>query len=98
MSQVSTPPISKGKEKAAPPPTISTMKSITSQAYRTTPATASVTQGSNLPPVTTISQTTYPVRSPPKPFDGKSENAITFCQVLDNYYTMNSAVFPNKSK
>ena len=45
-----------------------------------------------------MSQTIRPVRSPPEPFDGKSENAITFWQVLDNYYTMNSAIFSSESK
>jgi len=45
-----------------------------------------------------MSQTTRPVGSPPEPYNGKSENATTFWHVLDNYYTMNSAVFTDESK
>ena len=76
------------------------MQSSASQTYKTTPAATSDTQGSNPPPATAMSQpiTTCSVRSPPEPYDGKLENATTFWQVLDNYYTMNSVVFTNESK
>jgi hypothetical protein len=37
--------------------------------------------------------TLCPIGSPPKPFNGKGENAIAFWNLLENYYSINNDVY-----
>ena len=49
-----------------------------------------------VPSAPTIAATLCPIGATPEAFDGKVSSAIAFWNTLENYYTVNHAVYPNE--
>ena len=85
--KVAPPPVPKGNTSGG---TMSSVPHTASPLTRTTKA---------CPPVSstpTMAATLCPVGATPEAYDGKASSAIAFWNTLENYYTVNTAVYANK--
>ena len=88
-SSLPTPPVSKGKAPAKPvlPPVSKPSPNPPPPPGPNPPVPPSTMSGQGNP---------RPMGSPPEPYDGSPDSALSFWNALANYYTLNAAIYPTE--
>ena len=99
VPSTSTVPTRPSTPKVMPPPVPkgNTSGGTTSSVPHTTSPLAKATKArSQVPSTPTMAMTPQPVGVTPEAYDGKASSAIAFWNTLENYYTVNSAVYADE--
>ena len=99
VPSTSTVPARPSTPKVAPPPVPkgNTSGGSTSSVPHTASPLAKTTKTCpQVPSAPTMAATPCPVGATPEAYDGKASSAIAFWNTLENYYTVNSAVYANE--